>query len=351
MKSTRSHKKRAKIKRCAAAALAAALCLMTLGACGSKSETTTTSAATGRQEQTQEIKSLSRNGRTLGTWTVYWDGDGTVRTLAQNAGCIDSVGVFAADYPDGKTLTLPEKSASTIGQIKASETLKQMPVYLSVVNDTKDEEKSVTLLKNLIGTPSQAEASANAIVDMAKSYNCDGVEIDFEKIRKDTALWAWFVDFENRLIAKCNASGLKLRIVLETLTPVESINLPTGPEYVVMCYNLYGNGTKPGPKADRAFLKKTAGRFEKLGNVTYALANGGFNFKGSKQAEAVTADEAAALMKKHDAKPKRDKDSGALYFKYGSHTVWYADAKTLSTWAEILDQAANRKVPVALWRL
>ncbi|WP_295364031.1 glycosyl hydrolase family 18 protein [uncultured Pseudoramibacter sp.] len=351
MKSTRNHKKRAKIKRCAAAALAAALCLMTLGACGSKSETTTTSAATGRQEQTQEIKSLSRNGRTLGTWTVYWDGGGAVRTLAKNAGRIDSVGVFAADYPDGKTLTLPEKSASTVGQIKASETLKQMPVYLSVVNDTKDEEKSVTLLNHLIGTSSQAEASANAIVDMAKSYNCDGVEIDFEKIRKDTALWARFVDFENRLIAECNANGLKLRIVLETLTPMESINLPSGPEYVVMCYNLYGNGTKPGPKADRAFLKETAGRFEKLGNVTYALANGGFNFKGSQQAEAVTADEAAALMKKHDAKPKRDKDSGALYFKYGSHTVWYADAKTLSTWAETLDQAANRKVTVALWRL
>ena len=261
------------------------------------------------------------------------------------------MGVFAADYPDGKTLTLPEKSADIAGQLKTSSTLKKMPVYLSVVNDTEKEEKSVALLQRLIGTPGQAEATAESIVDMAQDYHCDGVEIDFEKIRKDTALWAWFVDFENRLIAKCNASGLKLRIVLETLTPVESINLPTGPEYVVMCYNLYGNGTKPGPKADRAFLKKTAGRFEKLGNVTYALANGGFNFKGSKQAEAVTADEAAALMKKHDVKPKRDKDSGALYFKYGSHTVWYADAKTLSIWAQTLDQAANRKVPVALWRL
>ncbi|WP_205960827.1 glycoside hydrolase family 18 protein [Pseudoramibacter porci] len=349
---SRDKKGYAWVKAISVATVVLALGLMSFSACGAeKDKKTAGSVATGHEEQTQEIKSLSRGGRSLTTWTVYWDGGGAVRTLAQNTDRIGSVGAFAADYPDGKTLNLPEKSADIIGQLKTSSTLKKMPVYLSVVNDTEKEEKSVALLKRLIGTPEQAEATATSIVDMAQDYQCDGVEIDFEKIRKDRALWARFIDFENRLIAQCNASNLKLRIVLETLTPVENIQLPSGPEYVVMCYNLYGNGTKPGPKADVKFLKETAGRFEKLGNVTYALANGGFDFVGSKQAKAVTVDEAAALMKKYSAKPKRDRASGALVFQYDKHTVWYADAKTLSIWAKALDQRASRKVPVALWRL
>lgn len=340
-----------RMKQWGAAAAILAACLMVFSGCGAQNEEQSETVVTGNRETTQEINSLSSGGRSLTTWTVYWDTGGAVRTLSQNADRIDSVGLFAAYYPDGKTLTLPEKMASTAGQLKTSSTAKKIPRYLSVVNDTEDEEKSVALVENLIGQPSQAEASADAIVGMAKAYGCDGVEIDFEKIRKNTALWADFIYFENVLISRCQANQLKLRIVLETLTPVESLSLPSGPEYVVMCYNLYGSGTKPGPKANAKFLKETAGRFEKLGNVTYALANGGFDFVGTKQAKAVTEDEAAALMKKYHAKAKRDPSSGALSFKYDTHTVWFADAKTLSVWAKALDRGAGRTVPVALWRL
>ncbi len=39
-----------------------------------------------------------------------------------------------------------------------------------------------------------------------------------------------------------------------------------------MCYNLYGNGTEPGPKADWDFLREIHEKFRDLSNVSYAFS-------------------------------------------------------------------------------
>lgn len=100
---------------------------------------------------------------------------------------------------------------------------------------------------------------------LAEKYNFTGVEIDYEQIRDNLSLWKKFLVFEKALYPRTKKAGLDLRIVLEPSTPVSKINFPKGPEYVVMCYNLYGYGTNPGPKADYKFLKKTVKDFSSLG--------------------------------------------------------------------------------------
>ena len=287
-------------------------------------------------------------GRELGVWTVYWDPDGAVRTISLNRGLIDSVSIFAAYYPDGKTLTLPKASEDCAEHMASMSALQKIPLWLSVVNDTESEEKSVDLLRNLFA---DAEQTAASIVGMAEKYDCAGVEIDFEKLREDLSLWDQFIGFEEKLQELCGKEKLSLRVVLEAATPVNQIQLPAGPEYVVMCYNLHGSGTEPGPKADAAFLTELAQKFEPLGNVSYALANGGYAFAASGKAEQVPPEELMSLLKEHEAKPERDEGSGALQFDDGSRTVWYADARTLAFWAGVLDSAAQRTVPVSLWKL
>lgn len=286
--------------------------------------------------------------RKLCVWTVYWDHDDAVRTISRNRDLIDSVSIFAAYYPDGKTLTLPKESEDCAEHMASVSSLQRIPRWLSVVNDTEREEKSVDLLRSLFA---DAEQTAASIVEMAEKYDCSGVEIDFEKLRDDLALWDQFVEFEKKLLEFCGKENLPVRIVLEAATPVNQVQLPPGPEYVVMCYNLHGSGTEPGPKADAVFLKKMVQKFEPLGNVSYALANGGYAFASSGRAEQVPPDALGSLLKEHGAKPERDEGSGALHFADGSRTVWYADARTLAFWAETLDYAAQRTVPVSLWRL
>lgn len=177
------------------------------------------------------------------------------------------------------------------------------------------------------------------------------MEIDYEKIRGDLDLWKKFIVFEKDLISLCQQNSLKLRIVLETSTPVEELNFPDGASYSVMCYNLYGSGMEPGPKADVEFLTGIAAKFDALPGISYALANGGFDFDGGEAVEQLTSAEAAQLAEDKNATPVRDKENGALTFSYDSHTVWYADEDTLVFWQKALEEAVGEPVNIDLWRI
>lgn len=302
-------------------------------------------------DEGKQLSALKSLGGDVYVWAAYWDLAGTVRTISRNREVIDGVGIFAAWYPDGEHLVLSDDAVTAARHLSSLDDADRRPCYLTIVNDTEKEQKSVSLLERLIGDSEETERTADSIAEMAEEYDCDGVEIDFEKIRKDMPLWDKFILFEEKMMQRCEEKGLTLRILLEPSTPVEKIDFPDGPEYVVMCYNLYGAGTEPGPKADAEFLYELASKYESLGNVSYALANGGYDFSASDEIVSVKPSEINMLISDHKATPIRDTGSGALTFTYGSHTVWYADAGTLKYWAEILDRASGRTVNISLWRL
>lgn len=299
-------------------------------------------------EQLEALKSL---GGDVFVWTAYWDLEGTARTISRNADLIDRVGIFAAWYPDGKNLSLDDNAIAAARHLSALDESDEISRYLTIVNDTDSEEKSISLLEGLISDADEAAKTADSIVQMAEKYDCSGIEIDFEKIRSDVQLWNKFIIFEEKMMKQCEEKGLRLRVLLEPSTPTDKIDLPEGPEYVVMCYNLYGIGTEPGPKADAVFLTEIAQKYEPLGNVSYALSNGGYDFSSTDKTVSVKPSKINTLISENNTAPIRDAGSGALRFTYGSHTVWYADADTLRYWAEILNKASGRTVDVSLWRL
>lgn len=246
-----------------------------------------------------------------------------------------------------------------MNKLQRKEATKEKTVYLSVVNDVKNGDKTTQkdtdILWQVLGTPEAAQAHAEELVQLAAANGYDGIEIDYEKIRKDLDLWQAFLDFEERLLALAEENGLKVRIILEPGTPVEQLDFPEGADYVVMCYNLYGGGTDPGPKADFDFLAQTWEKFRKLPNISYALANGGYVWKNGKDAAQCRAAEAKAMAEEAGVTPERDPDSGALYFSYTEkgrqYTVWYADETTLAQWARKLSEIGGEKVKISLWRL
>ena len=324
------------------------VCLALLsGGCGQKAEQDKPRQKTGLS-QDQQISALLKRKRQLYLWSVYWDNKASLTSVYQHAGKIAALGDFAASYTKKNRLFLPAASQELAKRVRQFSVAK-LPVYLTVVNDRPNDLKSLELLQSLLETPESRKQAVQEIVSLAKSQRFSGVALDFEKIRGDLSLWRKFISFEEELQTRCQKSGLQLRVVLESSTP-KAVKLPKGPDYVVMCYNLYYSGTKPGPKADKAFLKQVARKFKQLPNVSYALANGGFDFKG-KSAAALTSNQVAALLDQKKAIPKRDAESGAMHFKYGLHEVWYADSTTLAEWAKTLDQASGRQVAISLWRI
>jgi spore germination protein YaaH len=129
---------------------------------------------------------------------------------------------------------------------------------------------------------------------------------------------------------------------------------PMGPEYVVMCYNLYGTHSGPGPKADADFLDTTMEKNKRLpGQVTMAFANGGFQWDDDGQCTALTQVQALKKMEQITGEAVRDPKSNALSFTYEEdkrhYTVWFADGNTISYWISLAHDNGYRSF--AIWRL
>lgn len=340
-------------------AAALSLGLLLLAGCGGQASAPTVEEQPLAVNAEQEVTALSAEAQDLTVWSVYWDCQEDASVLRSTADSYGAISLFAAYFQDGE-LAILDATSEMLAKIRNRDATQDKPVYLSVVNDVKNGDQSslkdTDILWQLLGTPEAAAAHAQQLVDLAADNGFDGIEIDYEKIRKDMDLWQAFLQFEDTLLAKAKEKDLAVRILLEPSTPADQLTFPDGAEYVVMCYNLYGGGTDPGPKADYAFLQQMQEKFSTLPNISFALANGGYDWEnGTTKAVQKRTSEAEALAEANGAEPQRDADSGALWFTYKdggtTHTLWYADAETLSLWAKKLAECAGQKVRISLWRL
>lgn len=278
-----------------------------------------------------------------GAWLPYWEYDAAMEEMQTLAGRLDEVVAFAAVFDSSDhPLMLPDSSALLDGlrQTCAGTT---SSVYLSVVNDVQTgqdtyDNKSADLLRRLFADESAQSQHLEDLTSLMDTYALTGLELDYENLKSDKTLWKHYADFIKRIWTLCARDGVRLRVVLPWDAPAY-VTLPTGPEYSVMCYNLYGYHSGPGPKADIAFLKKTCAYYQPLcATVRMAFATGGFDWHGD-QITALTQQQAEEQLSVAGAEASRDPGSGALTATYiaegETHTLWYADAQTLATWRDV----------------
>ena len=276
-------------------------------------------------------------------WYVYWDADVWDEfSLLNEKTELSAASMFSCYFNEDGQIYMPQ-GFSALRDIAEELTFPVM--YLSFTNDVQHNDGHATqkdpeFLRNLCSDVDRTEKTADAMLAMTKSMGADGIEIDFENI-KDPELWTDYIQFLELIWDKAQSEGFSMRVVLGVNTPVEYLDFPLGPEYSVMCYNLYGTHSGPGPKADADFLKRITEKFSKLQHVTYALATGGFEWDDDGAVtRSLTQETAEALAEEFACKPGRDVSGGALYFTYQDNgkmfTVWYADAKTLAAWRKTI---------------
>ncbi len=288
-------------------------------------------------------------------WYVYWDEDVTeeLDMLGEN---LDNVSIFACYFDDGGEVYIPEPLPKLCGGAAESGAFR---TYLSFTNDVQHADGSATqkdpgLLRRLWKDEAQMAATAERMISTARILGTQGIEADFENM-KEQELWERYARFLEILWAKAEAAQMPVRVVLGVNTPVETIALPEGPTYSVMCYNLYGTHSGPGPKADLDFLRQTAEKFSAVPGVCYALATGGFEWDAKeKVTRSLTQTQALVLQAENGSTPARDDASQALYFDYEADGarfwVWYADAATLTAWRRAVLEA-DAGAEFDLWRL
>ena len=296
---------------------------------------------------------------TLSSWVVSWDEANGWKEYQKYKNDWDSVAYFAATFDENGKLQFPEglkKKPKTKGSF-----------YLTFVNDVhptkgKPIEKDTAVLQKVLATEESRRAHVKEIWQLADEAGADGIEIDYERISKanDPELLKKFANFTQMLFLESISHHKKVRIILEPSMPID-LPYSSGPEYVVMAYNLYGLHSGPGPKADGSFIQKTIQKMQALpGKKALAFSNGGCvwedaGFFGLQKGKAkfITEETAVQLAKAHQQQPVRDEASGALHFSYKekdhNYEVWYADKETLEAWMTL---AAKEGISsIYIWRL
>lgn len=327
---------------------ATALVLFTMTAC-SFSDTTSPTEENKTKETPSKTKEAEEETSSLSTWTVYWDSKSGDSEISK-AKDLDSLCIFGVYYNEEQGFIIPDT-------VKSKPKFKGKK-YLSFINDMvrtdgSSSQKDADLLHQLIGTADKRKQHIDKIISLTKENKFDGIEIDYEAMGDDSGLWEEYTEFLSLLYSRTKEEKLELRAVLEPLAPFEDIELPDGPEYVIMCYNLHGGFSEPGAKADVAFIQEIAQTTKHITNRCFAFATGGFDWFGS-SCDEVTEAQAKELSSKYKAEEKREDASGAVYFEYTdgqgeTHTIYYADGETLSLWKKTADAEGIKDF--ALWRL
>lgn len=299
------------------------------------------------------------NGKSVGAWITYWDLDTAYDELDLLKDDLDTLCYFAAYFDNNSEPFIPEGTLGTMDKLKQEGSFSNTVNYLTFVNDKLLPQgsslKDTELLYDLIGNENKAKKHAEQITDMTVSAGCNGIEIDYEAIKKDYELWEHFRDFLDILVPMAHEKGLSVRVLFEPGAPIEKYEWPKDVEYVMMCYNLYGYGTKPGPKADKEFLKEMVTKMETLpGTINFALATGGFDFAQDGSVAQIDTKTAKAVAMRYDAIEHTDEASGDHVYTYTdedgmSHEVWYADQDTIRLWIQTIKDEGHERITI--WRI
>ena len=280
---------------------------------------------------------------TYGAWLPYWEYDASMGEVEALSGSLDRAVAFACLFDSEDQPLMLTDTQTLLTALTQTCAGTDASVFLSIVNDVElspgeYDNKSAALLGRLFADDEAINLHLEALVALIDQYCLGGLELDYENLKSDTQLWAGYVKLIARAWAICDRDGVRLRVVLPWDAP-KYADLPVGPEYSVMCYNLYGYHSGPGPKADFAFLKTTCELYAALPvKARMAFATGGFDWHGD-QIDALTQTQAVTLLSDAQVTPTRDANSAALKATFTAdgeqHEVWYTDAQTLAAWRDV----------------
>lgn len=294
-------------------------------------------------------------------WIAYWDFENGLLEIEKDKDLYNNIIVFSAILDAETTRVHAPLELENIFKELESKLNEDKKLYLSftndiIYNDDSTKQKDTEILKIIFSDEEKISNHIEDIISVAKTYGVDGVEIDYEAIKNNKELWDGYNIFLVRLNERLKEETLDLRVVVEPYA-IETNIFPEGLNYVVMCYNLHGVHSGPGPKADNSFLKNVYKLNKKLnGNVSMAYSVGGFSWDSKGNVKALTYSSAMEIAKTKevtDGKIIRDINSKALNFQYvedsETYQVWFADEVTLEHWISL--GIINGYKAYSIWRL
>jgi spore germination protein YaaH len=222
------------------------------------------------------------------------------------------------------------------------------------------------LIHRLITDPRLRSAHVAAIVDLGRSGQWAGVDLDYESLRAaDRDAYSAFVRDVATALHRAQKK-LTLAVHAKTAEPGDWSGaqaqdwqaLGTSADEVrVMAYDYSTNSSPPGPIAPVAWVESVlnlAVAEVPRDKIVLGLGTYGYDWVDSKQGQDLQWADAEALAQKNGVDVKWDAASKSPWFEYTddqdrSHTVWYENARSLKARLDLADR--YHVAGVALWRL
>ncbi len=222
---------------------------------------------------------------------------------------------------------------------------------VSLYNVIKDDSKRKTLIDN--------------IIKETLALKCDGVNIDFEHITKDSS--ASYIRFLREITVECHKNNLTLSV--DSYVPVSyrsQYKLDEMSEFVdyvvIMAYDEYGEGSKKaGPTSSIKWVKTAVDKtLESVPNKKVVIGIPFFmrywkeNSKGTvTSTSALSMSDGIATLKKAGVKASWDESTGQYFasYKSGNYTckLWLESASSVNSKLEYI--MGKNVAGAAYWRL
>lgn len=210
----------------------------------------------------------------------------------------------------------------------------------------------------MLASPGARALAARKLAVLLEGEKFKALHLDFEYLPPEDA--PRLADFLKTLRATCRGARLSTAVFPQVEFPKErsgfhdlAIIGPHLDEIVLMCYDLHGPGTRPGPVTDIGWSERNiahALRFLSPRQVWLGVPAYGYRWDASGKAIAVSARSGVKEARRCGALRN---GSGTLYYECaGPHSVrpaWIADRHTRALMEELAVRYGLRGT--ALWRL
>lgn len=225
-----------------------------------------------------------------------------------------------------------------------------------------DFDKDISMYEILSHT-STRENLANNLIEMAIKYKLNGINIDFEKITKDSGIH--YLQFMRELSVKCRNNGIILSS--DTYVPSSYTEHYYREEQgevidyvIVMAYDEhYGGSEQAGPVASIGFVKDAVSNILKVVPKEKVIIALPFYTRVWKEEDGDLSSESHSmtpiinLFKENDVEPEWDSETGHFYGEFtkdgANYKIWQEEDKSME---EKLQAVNNGDVAgIGFWKL
>jgi spore germination protein YaaH len=249
-------------------------------------------------------------------------------------------------------------SAATIGS-------SGMPLTPSISN-FRDGRWDGELIDALVSDPQRRAAHIAAIVDLVRTRQWPGIDIDYESLPASSR--AGYSAFVIELAAALDRLPAQLSVTVHAKTSEpggwhgaqaqdwQAIGAAAD-QVRVMAYDYSSAGSPPGPVAPAPWVDEVLALAASLvppDRITLGLPTYGYDWTANAPGTPVQWADVRAIADARGAPPQWDAGQASPWLRYlddqgREHTVWYEDARSLATKLDIAGRFGVSRV--VLWRL